>query len=116
MWQVRFDVEECDGLGVLTTRHHRLVRFDGIGSVVFSYARKGNGIDLHFAASKQALRHLREVIIVFISWLFASYEWCEMIFAVIVPRSIERLALSLGFEFIASDGVSNAYILAREKL
>lgn len=80
--------------------------------VVFSYARKGNAITAHFACNKSALRQLKPKINEFCQWIFDSYEWCEMIFALIEihRKSVERLVKKCGFSYLTSSPEAVAYV------
>lgn len=70
---------------------------EGNSRVVFSYAKQGEGISAHFAASKESLREVKTAIGDFCEWIFSAYDWCRCIFAVTSRKSIERMIARLGF-------------------
>lgn len=91
-----FEVAAGDMHGLPTNEHHFNVKWRG-GPVWFSLARKGNGMSIHFAAEKQALRKLESAVECFVGWVFANFDWCRMILAIIGKRSVVKLAKRCGF-------------------
>ena len=101
-------------LGVYTDKNYRLVSCCS-EHIVFSYARKGNGMAIHFASDKKGLRLVKRSINSFCEWIFNHYKWCEVIFAAIRKEreSIIRIVLKCGFVYLADD--SKHHIYARYK-
>ena len=98
-------------LGVPLDENHGLVEwFDGGAIVVFSFARRGNALDCHFAANKKALRHLRRAFDDFCELVRTEVKWCTMIISINNKDSIERLVKKLGFTYLASDEDCKAYM------
>jgi hypothetical protein len=89
-------------LGVPLDENHGLVEwFDGEAIVVFSFARRGNALDCHFAANKKALRHLRRSFDDFCDLVKSEVEWCTMIIAIINKISVERFILKCKFDLLS---------------
>lgn len=103
-----------DDLGVPRIPEASVVEWAEQGRrVVFSYARLGEGITLHFAAGEDALRDIKQAVSDCIAWLFWAYPWCEMVFGIIGSPSIERLAVKCGFHFLMDCGPYKAYVRHR---
>lgn len=81
--------------------------------VVFSFARQGNGITIHLAAGKDALRHLEAALNDFCEWTFWAYSWCEMIFGMIERKSLGRLAKKCGFSYLTNMNELEIYVRSR---
>ena len=88
-----------DDLGVLRNDNYRVAQAMG-SRITFSYARKGKGMDCHFAADKTSLRSLKGTINAFCEWIFHDYPWCECIFAVVDKNSVDRLVKKCGFRLM----------------
>ena len=82
--------------------------------VVFSFAKLGNGMTMHFAAGPESLRELKTAIEDFIEWTFWAFEWCELIFGIIGPQSVERLATKCGFKYLCPKGPYQVYVRMRK--
>jgi hypothetical protein len=82
--------------------------------VVFSYARQGNAITMHFAAAKESLREVKTAINDFVEWALWAYPWCEMMFGVIGIKSVERLVKKCGFSFLTEAEGYQVYMRARQ--
>lgn len=68
--------------------------------VYFSAAQKGHAMTAHFSADKAGLKHLKTVIPLFCEYLFNEFDWCQMIFAIIGPKSIVRLCERCDFKHL----------------
>ena len=98
-------------LGVPLDENHGLVEwFDGEARVVFSFARRGNALDCHFAANKKALRHLRRAFDDFCELVRSEVKWCTMIISINNKDSVERLIKKLGFTYLISNEDCKAYV------
>lgn len=78
--------------------------------IVFSFARLGNGMTIHFGCKFQSVRFLKDAINEFCEWLFYAYEWCEMIFGLIGRPSIERLLKKCNFQFLTTRTPFEIYV------
>ncbi len=90
-----------DDLGVLRNENYRVVQTID-GDITFSYTKQGNGMKCHFAASRCALRGLKQAINSFCEWLSNNYQ-CECIFAVVNKMSVDRIVKKCGFRLMAID-------------
>ncbi len=90
-----------DDLGVLRNENYRVVQTID-GDITFSYTKQGDGMVCHFAASKDALRGLKQAINGFCAWMFENYH-PKCIFAVVKRKSVGRLIEKCGFKHIADD-------------
>jgi len=105
-----------DLIGLPTDSNHLVYRWDYTGcKILFSMCRQGNAASCHFASDKKGLRKLKTSVIEFIDFVFTNFDWCEMIFAKIIPNSVKKLSESVGFEFLTSTEKSDVYYLVREK-
>lgn len=69
--------------------------------VVFSFAKLGKGITVHFACKQESLRELKTAINDFCEWAFWAFAWCECVFAISGKKSINRIAQKCGFNYLA---------------
>ncbi len=98
-------------LGVTRDENYRVCEWAENGKrVVFSYARKGNGIAAHFACGKDSLRSVKTAINAFCDWAFWAYDWCRMIFAFIAVPSVERIVQKCGFHKLADVDKGVVYV------
>jgi hypothetical protein len=98
-------------LGVPLDENHGLVEwFDGGAIVVFSFARRGNALDCHFAANKKALRHLRQAFNDFCELVKNEVEWCTMIVSIVIKSSVKRLVSKCGFNHLLSNDEYSIYV------
>ena len=94
-----------DDLGVPRIEEALVVEWqEGARRVVFSYARQGNGITLHLAAGPQSRHAVPRAVQAVCRWLFQTYPWCEMLFAVIgrERRGIIKTARRAGFTHLTT--------------
>ena len=94
-----YPLSGCD-FGVLRSDNHAVCEWRGKGRVVFSFAQKGKGMDCHFATDSKGLREVKQAISDFVEWVFNRFEWCTMIFAAVIPPSVERIVRKCGFEYL----------------
>jgi hypothetical protein len=71
--------------------------------VYFSVAQKGYAMTAHFSSDKAGLRRLKTAIPLFCNYIFKHFNWCQMIFAIIGPRSIARLCEQCNFEHLLTN-------------
>lgn len=96
MWYVPDDL-----MGAAFDHNHSAIGWNKKGKVVFTFARRGDALDCHFAADKKALRYIREAISDFIAWVRKNILWCKMIIAATGPKSaVERILKSIKFNFV----------------
>lgn len=102
MWYVPDDL-----MGAAFDHNHTAIGWNKKGKVVFTFARRGEALDCHFAADKKALRHIREAISDFIAWVRKNITWCKMIIAAINRRSVVKTVTKLNFNYVTElDGHS----------
>ena len=98
-------------LGVPFDDNHGLVEwFKGDARVVFSFARRGNALDCHFAANKKALRHLKRAIDDFCELVKNEVEWCTMIVSIVIKGSVKKLVSKCEFNHLLSNDKYSIYV------
>lgn len=80
------------------------------GDVLFSFARRGNALCCHFAASHHYLREIKSAINDFVVWAFDKFPWCTMLFAFVLKPSVERLISKLGFKYLKDVNETKLYV------
>lgn len=95
-----FSVAVGDLHGLPTDHNHLNVKWNR-GDVFFSFTKRGNAISMHFSCLPWERRRIKEAANEFCSFIFGLYPWCEMILAVIGPRSVVKLAEKCGFSTVA---------------
>ena len=95
MWYLPSDL-----MGAPTDENHTALGWNKKGKVVFTFARRGDALDCHFAADKKALRHVKEAISDFIAWVRKNIHWCKMILAAINRRSVVKVVAKLNFNYV----------------
>ena len=106
---------EGDLIGLPTDKNHLNFRWMEPGcKILFSVCRQGNAASCHFASDKRGLRKLKLAIKDFINYVFTEFEWCEMLFAKIVPNSVKKLAEKVGFVLFWSLDSCDVYYLPKE--
>lgn len=104
MWYVPNDL-----MGAPSDENHTALGWNKNGKVVFTFARRGEAIDCHFAANKKALRHMREAISDFIAWVRKNLPWCKMILAAVATDSVDRLLNKIKFQLVTVYKGCNIY-------
>lgn len=104
MWYVPVDL-----MGAAFDHNHTALGWNKKGKVVFTFARRGDAVDCHFAADKKALRHIREAINDFIAWVRKNLHWCKMILAAVATNSVDRLLNKIKFQLVTQYEGCNIY-------
>ncbi len=79
--------------------------------IYFSAAQKGGAVTMHLASDKAGLRQLAVASSEFCEHIFNEFNWCQMIFGIIGPRSIVRLSERCGFQRLLTN--DNATVMVR---
>ena len=98
MWYIPKDL-----MGAAYDHNHTALGWNKKGKVVFTFARRGDALDCHFAADKKALRHIREAISDFIAWVRKNILWCKMLLASIEKNSVVKVVSSLNFKYVTTN-------------
>ena len=106
------DPENTELMGLAYDGNQRVFKWKG-GNILFSAGRLGDAMSIHFAASKDSLRSVKQAISEFVDFVFFSFGWCTMIIANIVKPSVERLAPKLGFVRFAESPGRKLYMRVR---
>ena len=96
MWYIPDDL-----MGAPTSKVHSALGWNKNGNVVFTFCKKGNALDCHFSANKKALRHIKEAITDFISWVRMNIPWCKALIAATQKRSVQKMISKLNFKHLA---------------
>ena len=89
--------------GLCTNGTHLVYRWDNEDcKILFSMTRRGNGMSCHFSSDKKGLRKLREAMEDADSFIYKNFAWCEMVFANVSLKSVERLIKRIGFVYMAN--------------
>ena len=80
------------------------------GKILFSVARRGDAASCHFSCDKTGLRHIKEAIERFFSFLLWLFDWCRMVLAQVKRKSVGRLVRKLGFQIVAKSGDMEIYM------
>lgn len=105
-----FSLVKDDLQGVLMNKVNLACVWSGPGRVIFSFARRGQGMSAHFSSDKKGLRHIKAAINDFCVWIFENYRWCRMIFAMITKPSVERLVKKCLFTYLARQNDIRIYV------
>ena len=105
MWYVPTDL-----MGAAFDHNHTALGWNEKGKVVFTFARRGNALDCHFAADRKALRHIKEAISDFIAWVRKNIKWCKMILASTNRKSVIRVVTKLKFQYVTSQDHCKIYV------
>lgn len=105
-----------DDLGVPRIPEALVIEWrEGKQRVVFSYARQGNGITLHLAAGAESRHAVPRAVAACCQWLFDTYPWCEMLFAVIGGgrRGVVKTAQRAGFVYLTTQDPFDIFVRYR---
>ena len=104
---IMFEQFTGDLRGLPTSKNHLNFRWlDPDCRILFSVCQMGEAASCHFCSDKKGLRRLREAINQFVEFVFVLFDWCKMVIAKVVRKSVGKLLLGCGFLRICSvDGV-----------
>jgi hypothetical protein len=77
--------------------------------ILFSVCQQGEAASCHFSSDRKGLRRLREAINQFVEFVFWLFDWCEMIIAKVLKRSVCKLLEDCCFSFVAKFGNVSIY-------
>ena len=104
-----------DLIGLPTSKNHLNFRWCEPGcKVLFSVTRHGSGASCHFASDKTGVVKIRQAINEFVEFVFNSFDWCEMILALIKYKKVKRWVRECGFAWTLGFGKRALYIKKRE--
>lgn len=103
---------EGDDLGVCKTENYRLVQCCE-GHVVFSYTWQGEAINMHMAADRQGVKHLKRAFNHFCQWLFDNYK-PSMILGGVNKASVARMVERCGCIHIANSDELKIYMRLKQ--
>ena len=88
---------------------HQCIRHD-TAPIYFLLSRRGNGMETHVGAEgREGRLALRRVLQEYLAWVPAQYEWCEMILAPVLMRSVYNLCMKVGFKDLGKQPFRGAY-------
>jgi hypothetical protein len=100
-----------DLMGLPTNEKHLNFKLiDPKCKFLFSVSRQGNAASCHFAADKESMKNIIEILESGIKFVFDSFSWCTMIIAKIKLKKIEDLVKSIGFKKLLSNEQGSIYI------
>jgi len=108
-----------DLIGLPTDSNHLVFRWARDGcKILFSVTKRGLAASCHFASDKAGLRHIKQAINEFSTFVFDLFKWCTMILAVVAKDSIGRLITKCEYTPIGQlsdvDGGEIVYMRVRD--
>ena len=97
-------------MGLPTNENHLVFRRIGQGKILFSVTQMGKAASCHFASDKKGLRHLRKACDDFVKFCFFLFPWCKMCIAHVIPKSIGRLIMKIGFLHLGESSQGTVYV------
>jgi len=105
---VKFVEYDGETSNLPTSENHINFRWVGSG-ILFSVCRIGNAASCHFSSDKSGLRRLREAINHFVEFVFGIFDWCKMVIAKVVKKSVGKMLLDCSFLLLCSVGGVDVY-------
>ena len=113
--RLEFVLYEGDLMGLTTTKNHIVFRWNRDDcKVLFSAARQGNAMSIHFASDSSGVKHVKKALDMFCVSLFLSFPWCTMILGNVSRPSVGRMIQKIGFHPFADCEKGQIYMRLRD--
>lgn len=98
------EVNDCDLLGLPTSKNHTNVKYAN-EHLYFSFCKRRETISAHFSCAKKSLRKVKNAINDFCVWVFSKFDWCQCVLAIINKnkRSVINIVKKCGFNYFYND-------------
>ncbi len=88
-------------MGLALNQRHLVFDYQSLpsaGRILFSVAKRGHAVLVHFASNAQGLRYVKIACRRFMDFVLWLFPWCKMILACVNRNSVERLVKKLGYK------------------